>query len=88
MLDDHTIIGVHITNRVQHAVEVQNVLTSHGNRIRTRIGLHDAGDGSACSANGLLLIEFVGSESECAELVGKLKAIAGVDVQKIVFTHP
>ena len=87
MLSDHVIVGVHVTDRVQHASEVQRILTSFGCAIKTRLGLHDA-DREYCSPNGLLLLEFIGGESECDEMVAKLKALKGVDVQKMVFNHP
>lgn len=38
---NHTIIGIHVTDRVQHAGEVQQTLTKHGCQIKTRIGLHE-----------------------------------------------
>ena len=61
MLKDHVILGVHVTNRTQHTPAVQNVLTEFGCNIKTRLGLHDVDD-NYCSPNGLLLIEFIGTD--------------------------
>jgi hypothetical protein len=87
MLKDHVIVGVHITDRVKHATEVQRVLTGFGCEIKTRLGLHDTAS-DYCSPNGLLLLEFIGTEEQCKDMVSQLNAVEGVDVQKMVFDHP
>ena len=88
MLQDHIIVGVHITDRVKHAVDVQNVLTEFGGYIKTRIGLHEIGKGKSCAPNGLLVLEFVGTKLQCNRLQKKLKVIEGVDVKTMTFGHP
>jgi len=85
-MDKHIILGVHIHNRGEHAVLVQQVLTEYGSHIKTRLGLHEVGDGK-CATGGVLLLELVGDETRCGELETKLAAIGGVDVKKIVFEH-
>ena len=87
MLKDHVILGVHVTNRVEHTPSVQNVLTEFGCNIKTRVGLHDVND-NYCSPNGLLLIEFIGSDKEREQIMEKLSAIQGIEVQCMVFDHP
>ncbi len=76
-----TILGVHVAQRTRHTAKVQKVLTAYGCSIRTRIGLHDTGDGF-CSPNGTILLEVV---DRVAELSAALKAIPGVAVKKMVF---
>lgn len=83
----HVIFGVHVANRGQHAPGVQAVLTEFGENIKTRVGLHDVHDGF-CSPNGLLLIEFLGSDAQCSAFSSKLAAIEGVEVKRMVFDHP
>ena len=41
--EDHTIVAVHITDRLKEAVEVQKLLTRYGGQIKTRLGLHEIG---------------------------------------------
>jgi hypothetical protein len=84
--DDHIILGVHITDRIKHVGQIQQVLTEYGCYVKTRLGLHDAGK-DFCSPNGLMILELAGDAKKCAELEQKLKAITGTDVQKMVFTH-
>jgi hypothetical protein len=86
-LEKHYICGVHITDRLQHAVRVQEVLTEYGGFIKTRLGLHDIGD-EFNSPNGLILIEFIDDASKFAEFTGKMGKIEGVEVQEIIFDHP
>jgi hypothetical protein len=83
----HIILGVHITNRVTHVPSVQQAFTEFGCQIRTRLGLHEA-DANVCSPNGLILLEMVDDNAKVAELTRKLRAIEGVEVQQMIFSHP
>ena len=76
-----TILGVHVAQRTKHTAKVQKILSEFGCSIRTRIGLHDAGDGF-CSPNGLILLEVV---SRAGELAAALAQVPGVTVKKMVF---
>lgn len=62
------------------------MLTQHGGRIKTRLGLH-AADAARGAPNGLILLEVAGGAGEIAGLERALKAVAGVDVKKMVFLH-
>ena len=62
-MDKHIIAGVHITERVKHAAEVQKVFTDFGCQIRTRLGLHEA-DKGLCSPNGLILLDLAPHDQE------------------------
>ena len=84
--EKHTILGVHITDRVKHVKKVQQVFTECGCSIKTRLGLHDANE-NYCSPNGLILLEVLGSAKDVAGMVAQLRAIEGVDVKKMVFAH-
>lgn len=86
-MDKHRIVGVHITERVEHAGAVQEVLTQYGCLIRTRLGLHEAHDG-VCSSNGMILLELMNDDAATAEMKAALTSICGVDVQTMVFEHP
>lgn len=85
-MDKHIIVGVHITERVKHAAEIQKVFTEFGCQIRTRLGLHDVNQGS-CSPNGLILLDMVDDDATVAAFKKKLLAIDGVEVQSMVFDH-
>ena len=86
-LSKHVIVGVHITDRIHHIDSVQHVLTEYGCSIRTRLGLHEAGDGF-CSPNGLLILELVGDDQTHDEMLEKLNNTEGIEAKKMVFGHP
>ena len=88
-MNKHIIIGVHVTDRLEHVPQVQGLLSEYGCYIKTRLGLHEVGgDGKCCSRNGLLLLEMTGDEPEIMALVSKLSEVKGIEVQKMVFDHP
>lgn len=79
------IMGFVLHDRMKTASSVQELLTSYGCFINTRIGLHTASSNS-CSPNGLILLEFSDdAEKEASEFEKELKDIADVDIQKMVF---
>ena len=81
----HVIVGVHITNRTENAVGVQNLLTEYGCSIQTRLGLHHV-EPDVCSPSGIILLEMC-DVAAGAELIGKLNAIDGVEAQNMTFEH-
>jgi len=86
MADPHIILGVHITERLQHAVEVQKVFTEYVCNIKTRIGLHDVSE-QVCGPSGVVLLEFFGSVDDSRKMTAALCAIDGVQVKSMVFDH-
>lgn len=87
-MDDHIIIGVHVSNRVQQAIELQKVFTEFGCSIKTRVGLHDT-DANACSTTGVILLEIFNKDGEdkSIEMLDRFNAIEGIDAQKMRFEH-
>ena len=82
-MEKRIILGVQVTNRVNTVQSVQKVLTEYGCFIKTRLGLHDV-DANFCSGNGLVLLETYGDEAKIAEMETALKAIEGLQLQKMV----
>jgi hypothetical protein len=87
MKERHRILGVHVTDRVKRAGDVQALFSEYGCNIRTRLGLHQVDEGY-CSPDGLILLELFGNERACDALRDKLGAIVGVEVKEMVFEHP
>ena len=86
MYQPHTILGIHITDRVREAVKVQQLLTASGQQIKTRVGLHELEKQGG--KNGLILVEMVGPEQGIRDLADGLNALEGVECQAMVFHHP
>lgn len=84
-MEKHIVLGIHITDRLRKAEEVQRLFSQYGCNIKTRLGLHEVAN--ACSPNGIVLLEMYGDEAVCFELAEKLGGIEGIEVQKMVFEH-
>jgi hypothetical protein len=84
-MEQHIILGVHITDRLKNAAEVQRLFSEYGCNIKTRLGLHEVHN--VCSPNGVVILEMYGDEKVCFDLADKLAAIQGIEVQKMVFRH-
>lgn len=77
----YNVAAVLINNRTVNATEVQEVLTKYGCMIKTRLGLHEAGN--ACSDNGLLILQLCGDKAEVDNMLKELNAIQGVKAKNI-----
>lgn len=78
------VLGIMIHNQGEGSEKIQEVLSTYGCNIRTRLGLHDtAGDYAA--ATGLILLELNGNAEESIKLEDELLKLDGVEVQKMVF---
>lgn len=84
-MNKHMVVGVHITDRVKKAGEVQRIFTEYGCNIKTRVGLHEAND-NVCSPTGMIVLELVGDEKVCNEMTDKLNAVEGIEVKTMVFS--
>ncbi len=85
-MGSHLIYGVHIQNRGENAVRVQQVLTEYGCYIKTRLGLHEV-DEKSCSTGGILLLEMFGNPEKCVAMRDKLNSIDGIEVKEMIFEH-
>lgn len=64
------IIGIQISNRIEDATKLQEILTSYGCLIKTRIGLHDMGE-YKCLNYGIVLIQVVDKINEIYDELSK-----------------
>ncbi len=79
------ILGIQIGDREHEALKVQELLTKHGCIIKTRLGLHESGEG-LCSSKGLVLLEFLqNKEVEIEEMESELSKLESVIVRKMAF---
>lgn len=85
-MNKHLILGVHIQNRGENALRVQQVLTEYGCYIKTRLGLHEV-DENFCSTGGVLILEMYGDLAKCEAMRDKLSVIEGIEVKEMIFEH-
>lgn len=84
MENNHTILGIKITDRIKEAGEVQRVLTQYGCSIKTRLGLHEVSS-DYCSSSGLIILELTGPIDDQVKLHDELVKIPGVITRKMDF---
>ena len=86
MSDSHKILAIHVTDRLQKALPVQQVFTEFGCNIKTRLGLHDVA-GDVCAPGGVVILELVGPETIADDIAARLAGIEGVETHKVEFGH-
>lgn len=64
------IIGIQVSNRLEEATKLQEILTKYGCLIKTRIGLHDMGE-YKCLNYGVVLIQVVDKINEIYDELSK-----------------
>jgi hypothetical protein len=82
--ETHTIVAVHITDRLTEAADIQGVLTKYGDIIKTRLGLHEIESGGA---SGLLLLDVTPPAQRIEQFENDLQQVEGVEVKSISFAH-
>ena len=64
------IIGIQVSNRIEEATKLQEILTRYGCLIKTRVGLHDMGE-YKCLNYGIVLIQVVDKINEIYDELSK-----------------
>ena len=77
----YNIMTIIMNNRIKNAVKLQDVLTESGCIIRTRLGLHEAGD--ACTNEGLIILQLTGTNEDAEALEKRLNSIEGVKAKNV-----
>lgn len=76
-----TIMAIKISPRNSLAPRVQEILTSYGCIIQTRLGLHEASKYS-CSQSGLILLNLLhDKKDEIEKLLNELNVLDGVEAK-------
>ncbi len=78
-----TILGIKVNDRMEHATDLQSILTKFGCSIKTRLGMHNAGTES-CAPFGVILLEIV-DKDEALKIEKELLEISGIEIQRMVF---
>ncbi len=73
----YNVMTVLTSSRTENVPDMQHVFTESGCIIKTRLGIHDAGE-DFCSNEGLIILHLIGSDKEILELEENLNKIPGV----------
>ncbi|MGL4774254.1 MAG: hypothetical protein ACRC2K_11855 [Clostridium sp.] len=78
-----TIMAIKIIPRNSLAPKVQEILTRYGCIIQTRLGLHEAREGS-CSPSGLIILNLLSeNQEEIEKLSNELNNLEGITAKII-----
>lgn len=84
MPNNITILGILIDSEKTSVSEIQEIFTSYGCSIRTRLGLNQT-DGNTATTKRLILLELEGNQEERLNLENALQKNKGVEVKKMEF---
>jgi hypothetical protein len=76
------IMIIKIGERRKKSPEVQEVLSKFGCSIKTRLGLHEAGD--VCSEEGVLVLQLTGDKNEMIALEKALNDMESVKAKMVM----
>lgn len=82
MSEAMTVVGIVVDERVEHAPQVQEVITRYGKDIICRMGVP-----SPSKENGLITLVFKGEAGTAEQFYHELEGIGGVDAQMMSFSH-
>ena len=83
--EEHHVVGIHCLHRHDQVPIIQNLLTSYGKNITTRVGIHDPKTEDV--DKGLIILELNNGDA-ATELQAKLAEVEGVDCKRMSFAHP
>lgn len=75
-MNKHVMMLIRMEQRMPNAEKLQKVLSLYGCNIRTRLGLHEAGE--VCGVDGLIILQLVPTDKDFSEFAAQLNAIDGV----------
>jgi hypothetical protein len=81
----NSLLVLRINDREDTALKIQQVLTNHGCKIMTRLGLHDHGENGVCSPCGTMVLHLSCTKEECRAVEADLVKIEGVRAQFVDF---
>lgn len=76
------IIGIKLSNKIDNAVELQQILTEFNCIIKLRIGINN--QALFCSSTGIILLQIEDNE-KAVELEKALLNIDSIELQRMIF---
>jgi hypothetical protein len=81
MMSKENIMVIKTFKRKSNADSLQKILTEFGCIIKTRLGLHEAGN--VCSEEGLIILQLVGDSGETEKLEQALNGLNGISFKSV-----
>jgi hypothetical protein len=80
-MSEHQIMIIRVNQRQHSADKLQKVFSTFGCSIKTRLGLHEAGD--VCATDGLIVLQMVKGNDDLDDFVLQLNALDGVTAKLV-----
>ena len=80
-MKEQLIMIIRVSQRMNSAEKLQHVFSKFGCNIRTRLGLHEAGE--ACGVDGLIILQLVGDKLDCNDFLDQIISIDGITAKLI-----
>lgn len=80
-MSKENIMVIKTCKRKDNADFLQKILTEFGCIIKTRLGLHEAGN--VCSDEGLIILQLVGDPGEAEKLEKALNGLDGISYKSV-----
>lgn len=80
-MNEHLIMLVRVNQRLHSAEKLQKVFTQYGCNIKTRLGLHEAGE--VCGTDGLIILQLVKGNEDMNEFLAKLNELEGITAKLV-----
>ena len=75
------VMGIKLSQRIETAKALQDILSRHGCIINTRLGFHEA-SATSCSNEGYILLTFTeSSDDEVEEMQNEIEALGDISVK-------
>lgn len=79
-MNDYQIMIIRVSHRINSADKLQKVFTQYGCNIKTRLGLHEAGE--ACGVDGLIILQLVKGVQDNIDFMNDLNKIEGITAKR------
>ncbi len=80
-MTEHQIMIIRVNQRMHSAEKLQKVFSTFGCSIKTRLGLHEAGD--VCATDGLIILQLVKGNDDLNDFAAQLNALEGITAKLI-----
>lgn len=80
-MTEHQIMIIRVNQRMHSAEKLQKVFSTFGCSIKTRLGLHEAGD--VCATDDLIILQLVKGNDDLNDFAAQLNALEGITAKLI-----
>ena len=80
-MEENNIMLIKVNHRLHQAEALQKVFSEYGCSIKTRLGLHEAGD--VCANDGLIILQLVSGQSDLERFEKRLNELEGVTAKLV-----